>query len=234
MKLKQNICVIGAGRYGQAVITQLNKLNQNIVAIDNDEKRLQAVSELVDTLYVMDAADMRALNSIGIKNYETVIVCMPNNLEVVAALLELQVENIIARATSKRHARVLKQIGVDLIVRPEYESGIRTAIIATNKNFINYSKNLQEIGSGYVIGTTKVNNSRFENKKLRYLNFYEVGINVIVVKDDNSTFLPTGNTILKKNDAITFVGHVDKVSKFIALMNEENDKKEVDYEEYKK
>ncbi|WAM06448.1 hypothetical protein ONA23_05760 [Mycoplasmopsis cynos] len=41
---------------------------------------------------------------------------IPENIEIVAALLEIKANNIIARATNLRRARVLRQIGVDTIV----------------------------------------------------------------------------------------------------------------------
>ncbi|VEU69799.1 potassium uptake protein A [Mycoplasmopsis californica] len=225
MKMKRDICVIGAGRYGQAIIEQLNKLNHSVFVLDKDEKALQAVSDLSSNVYIVDAADMKALNAIDIKEVSTVIVASPDNIEIVAALLELKVKNIIVRATSRRHARVLKQIGVHMIVRPEYEAGVRTALIATNPNFIHYSKNLNEVGNNFVMGTTYVYNKDFENKELKDLNLYQQGINVVLVSRDGKSILPIGTTKLLRNDSITFVGSIADATKFMAVINLENEKK---------
>nr|WP_318029006.1 NAD-binding protein [Mycoplasmopsis bovis] len=84
---------------------------------------------------------------------DTVVVAVSDNIEIVAALLELNVKNLIVRAKSKTHARVLKQIGANVIIQPEYEAGVRTALIAANPNFMRFSQNLQEIGDNFVMGT---------------------------------------------------------------------------------
>ncbi|WP_027333936.1 potassium channel family protein [Mycoplasma elephantis] len=225
MKMKKDICVIGAGRYGQAIIEQLNKLNYPVLVLDKDEKALQAISDLATNVYALDAADMKALNAISIKEVSTVIVASPDNLEIVAALLELKVKNIIVRATSRRHARVLKQIGVHMIVRPEYEAGVRTALIATNPNFIHYSKNLNEIGHNFVMGSTNVYNKDFENKELKELNLYDQGINIVFVSREGKGILPVGTTKLLRNDNISFVGSIADATKFMAIINLENEKK---------
>lgn len=223
MKMKKDICVIGAGRYGQAVIRQLNKLNNSVMVLDQDEKALQMIADVASNVYIVDAADMKALKALGISEVGTVIVATTNNIEIVAALLELKVKNIIARATSKRHARVLKLIGVDMIVRPEYESGVRTALIATNANFIRYSENLYELGNHFVMGTTSVNNAKYENKELKDLNFNKIGITIVLITRGNESILPSGVVKLQKGDRVTLVGIVDNVTKVLGILNVENE-----------
>lgn len=225
MKMKKDICVIGAGRYGQAIINQLSKLGYSVMVLDKDEKALQTISDIAHNVFVVDAADMKALKALGVSEVGTAIVASPDNIEIVAALLELKVRNIIVRATSKRHARVLKQIGVDMIVRPEYESGVRTALIATNSNFIRYSEHLYELGNHFVMGTTSVMNKDFEDKELKDLNLNKIGISVVLVTKNKKPILPSGNTVLEHNDSVTIVGLVADVTKFMGVLNLENNKK---------
>ena len=156
------------GRFGSAVIEELVSQDISVLAIDMDEKQLSNyVNSPLVTTVVADASDIQTLQALGITEMETIIVSSPNNIEVVATLLELNIEHIIARAASSRHENVLRQIGVDLIVRPEVEAGARTALIATNSNFIKFSKTLTEIGNGFVIGSSHVLNNNF---RLMYLH----------------------------------------------------------------
>jgi trk system potassium uptake protein TrkA len=153
---KKDICVIGMGRFGLSIVKQLIELKKQVFAIDTEEKSLVRPSRLTNTA-ILDASDVEGLKALGIDTFNTVIVAVSENIEIVASLKEIGVKHIIAKAISDAHERVLNQIGVDVIVKPEVEAGVRTALIATNTNFIKYSKLLQEIGDGYAIGSTKVN-----------------------------------------------------------------------------
>ncbi|WP_027120613.1 potassium channel family protein [Mycoplasmopsis lipofaciens] len=220
-KNNEDICVIGANRFGGAVIGQLSKMNRSLLIIDKDEEVLKTYTDIAQKIVIADAADMRALKALNIQDMDTVVVTVPNNIEIVAALLELKVKNIIARATSRRHARVLEQIGVNVIVRPEYEAGVRTALIAANPNFIKYSKNLQEIGDDFVMGTTLITNQTLVNKSIKDVNFHEYGISVVLIKRGVEIILPNGLTTLKYNDLLTILGKVEDVTHAFGILNKQ-------------
>ncbi|MGL4343181.1 MAG: potassium channel family protein [Metamycoplasmataceae bacterium] len=232
---KKDICVIGAGTFGEAVIQQLNKLKRNVLVIDRDEKALSLIESDYNSLYVAEAADLRALNACGITQFDTVIVGVSENIEIVAALLELGIKSIIARAKTKRHARVLRQIGVDVIISPEAESGTRTALIATNPNFIKYSSSLNEIGDGFVIGSSILTNNDLINKPLKTLALNKMGITIIIIKrKKEEAILPDADLKLLKDDLITVVGKVNKVTQFFGFMNSNAEETETNTQEIKK
>ncbi|MGL4252233.1 MAG: potassium channel family protein [Metamycoplasmataceae bacterium] len=218
---RKDICVIGMGRFGSAVASKLIDLEQNILAIDKDEQKLTQFRDKNVSSIILDAADMNALKSIGISNIDTVVVGVGDNIEIIAALLELKIKHIIARAKTHRHARVLKQIGVNVIIRPEEESGTRTALIATNANFINFSLSLKEIGDGFVIGSTAVRNEKYVGIPLKDLSLNKKGITIVLVKENATSMLPNGLVKLNHNSVITIVGKVDKVTKFIGVLNKD-------------
>lgn len=216
---RKDICVIGMGRFGSAVVSKLIDLEQNVLAIDKDEQKLTQFKDQTVSSIILDAADMNALQAVGITNIDTVVVGVGDNIEIIAALLELKIKHIIARAKTHRHARVLKQIGVDVIIRPEEESGTRTALIATNANFINFSHSLKEIGDGFVIGSTTVRNDKYIGVPLKDLELNKKGITIVLVKENSNSFLPNGLLELSQESVITIVGKVENVTKFIGLLN---------------
>ena len=220
---KNSICIIGVGRFGSAVIDELLNQDIPILAIDLDEKELSKYANMpLITTIIADASDFKTLQKLGINEIETVIVGTPNNIEIVAILLELNVEHIIARASSDGHARVLKQIGVNLIVRPEKESGTRTALIATNSNFIKFSRSLTELGDGFVIGSTQLLDDKFTNIPLKNLQFNRFNVSIILVKRANESFLPTADFVLNLGDELTIVGEISNVTKIFGLLNAQN------------
>lgn len=216
---RKDICVIGMGRFGSAVVSKLIQLEQNVLAIDKDEQKLTQFKDRTVSSIILDAADMNALKAVGIANIDTVVVGVGDNIEIIAALLELKIKHIIARAKTHRHARVLKQIGVDVIIRPEEESGTRTAIIAANANFINFSHSLKEISDGFVIGSTAVRNDKYIGIPLKDLSLNKKGITIVLVKDNSNSVLPNGLVKLNHDSVVTIVGKVENVTKFIGLLN---------------
>ncbi|MBN3534404.1 potassium channel family protein [Mycoplasma procyoni] len=229
----QGICVIGAGRFGQAVISQLFKLNKQVIAIDKEEKNLTFVKDSTVATYVTDAADLKALEALGIGDIDTVIVALTDNIEIIAALLELGIKNIIARANNHRHARVLQKIGVHMIVRPEEEAGIRTALFATNKSFLKYTNDLQELGDGYVVGSATLTSSKLFGISLKKTNFTSLNVIVVMVKRKSNSFLPDGNFKLEKDDLVTFIGKVDDVISAFEMISDPNIEKNTQKSEEK-
>ncbi|WP_036452905.1 potassium channel family protein [Mycoplasma buteonis] len=223
VKYKNDIAVIGTGRFGSAVIEQLIKLEKNILVIDKSEDDVRNYADEVQKVVIADAADMKALKAIRLDQMETVVVAVSDNIEIVAALLELNVKNIIARAKTERHARVLKQIGVNVIIRPEYESGTRAALIAANKNFIDFSEKLYELEPNFVIGTTTLKNIHLVDKPIRDLKLNERGINVVLIKRDNVPHMASANGVLKLEDNLTIFGNVADVTSALEWFNEINE-----------
>ncbi|MGZ9755487.1 potassium channel family protein [Mycoplasma sp. 394] len=224
MKFKQSddIAVIGLGRFGQAVVEELIKLGKQITIIDTDSERLKLYEDDAQRLIVGDAAETKLLKAIGVEKIGTIVVAVPDNIEIIAALLELKVKNIIARAVSRRHARVLRQIGVSAILRPEQEAGIRAALIASNEKFILYSKNLQELGDGFVLGNSVIKNKSICNIPIRDLNLNKWEITIVLIKTQQKKIRPTADTVLHENDTVTVIGEIENVTAAFEWFNNQN------------
>ncbi len=116
-------------------------------------------------------------------------------------------------------ARVLKQIGANVIIQPEYEAGVRTALIAANPNFMRFSQNLQEIGDNFVMGTTSLNSQFFEGKPIKEIKFRDLGVSVVLIKRGARSILPSGLTTLERGDLLTLIGKVEDVTVMLAELN---------------
>ena len=221
---KKDICVIGMGRFGYSIVEQLIELRKSVLAIDIDKVKLVRPSRITNTA-IVDGADLDGLKALGIDKFNTIIVAASENIEIVAALIELGVKHIIAKAKSSSHERVLKQIGVDVIVKPEVEAGVRTALIATNSNFIKYSELLQEVGDGYAIGSTVVNDIHWIGRPLSELKISNLGVSMVSIKRDSKVEIPTGTTKLRSGDLVTLIGKVPNLTKTFAELNDEGNTK---------
>lgn len=124
--------VIGVGRFGSAVARTLYDLGHDVVAVDRDEAELQEVMGHVTHAAVLDATDERALDRLGLAQFEVVIVAIGDDLE--ASILATVgskaggARYVIAKANDRSMARILATVGADEIVRPEHDMGARLAM----------------------------------------------------------------------------------------------------------
>src|SRR4030042_5393598 len=129
--MKKQFAVIGLGRFGFSVAKTLTKYGSEVIAIDRDEERVKKVEEFVSYAVQLDAMDEKALRSVGVQNVDTAIVSIGENIEasilVVMLLKEMGIKNIIAKAVTTLHGKVLENLGVKRIIYPERDMAMRVA-----------------------------------------------------------------------------------------------------------
>lgn len=123
----KTVAVIGLGKFGFYIAKSLSRLDVKVIAADNDEKKVQEISEYVDNAYVIDSTSKVALEEIGIYNLNTVIVSIGENIEAsiltVMALKDLNNKTIIAKAINSTHGEILTKIGAFKVIYPEKIAG---------------------------------------------------------------------------------------------------------------
>ncbi|QKF81908.1 potassium transporter TrkA [Halarcobacter ebronensis] len=123
----KTIAVIGLGKFGFYIAKSMSKLNVKVIAVDNDEKKVQEISEYVDNSFVIDSTSKQALEEVGIYNLNTVIVSIGENIEAsiltVMALKDLNNKRIIAKAITNTHGEILAKIGAFKVIYPEKIAG---------------------------------------------------------------------------------------------------------------
>ena len=65
----KSILLIGLGRFGRHVAAKLNELNQEVLAVDQDENRVEKVLPYVTSALIGDSTDNEFLKSLGIRNF---------------------------------------------------------------------------------------------------------------------------------------------------------------------
>jgi len=114
--------VIGLGQFGTQAALSLGGLGVEVLAIDNDERRIDTDRDGVDPAAVLDATDESALAAAGIAEMDTVVVAMGNlaaSVMITAILVKLGVRRIVARAASDLQERILVAVGAHKVVNPE-------------------------------------------------------------------------------------------------------------------
>jgi len=123
----KTIAVMGLGKFGFYIAKNLSRQDYQVIAVDNNEQRVEEISEHLDDAYILDSTNKSALEEAGIVNLDTVIVSIGENIEAsiltVMALKDLGNNNIIAKAITTTHGEILTKIGVNKVIHPEKIAG---------------------------------------------------------------------------------------------------------------
>ncbi|MCL1694862.1 TrkA family potassium uptake protein [Lysinibacillus sp. BPa_S21] len=207
MTIKQ-YAVIGLGRFGVSVARRLYEAGHEVLGIDINEERVEDAEPYVTHAVIADTTEEKALNSIGIRNFDCVIVAigidMQSSILTVSLLKELGIKKIIAKALGKRHGQVLDKVGAEWVIYPERDMGERVANQLLSPNMLNYI----ELSKEYSIEEIMIP-SKMAGQNLRDLDIrahYNVSV-IAIVRDGNITILPSPDEIIKEKEILVMIGH---------------------------
>ena len=210
----KTVAVIGLGKFGFYIAKSLSRLDVKVIAADNDEKKVQEISEYVDNAYVIDSTSKIALEEIGIYNLNTVIVSIGENIEAsiltVMALKDLNNQNIIAKAITSTHGEILSKIGAFKVIYPEKIAG-RMLVKKLIDNIT-----IEEIDISNTIKIIKlVANENFLYKKISEIESQFKDLKIISYKTDGIWSMKIDPDYkIKKDDLLVFLGESKYIKDF--------------------
>lgn len=214
MSKRQTYAVLGLGRYGRAVAKELVNNGEEVLAVDIDENLVNMVSTELPICKCADVTDAEALKQLGIKNIDTVIVSMANNLEasVLAVMLckEAGVKTVIAKCAEEMHRRILSKVGADKVVFPESESGTRLAKNLLSSGFMDIIALSKDVSMVELPVRTE-----WEGKTLLELNLRKkYSINVVAICQENNICINIDPAMpLRKDMKLIVIANPTKMSK---------------------
>lgn len=123
--------IIGLGKFGSVVASELLNAGESVIIADKKEEQLKALQDKVACAYILDSTNVTALKEAGFHNIDVVIVSIGENVEksvlTLMALKEIGVETVITKATSPIHGQILSKLGSVRVIYPEKESAVRLA-----------------------------------------------------------------------------------------------------------
>ncbi len=136
------VLVIGLGRFGSSLGRTLVDMGHEVLGVDTNPTLVQQyASELTQTVQ-SDTTNIEALRQIGAAEFPHACVAIGNDIEssilTVAALADLEVPNIWAKAVTTAHARILERVGAAHVVLPESEMGQRVAHLVAGRRVLDY------------------------------------------------------------------------------------------------
>jgi trk system potassium uptake protein TrkA len=205
--MTRQFAVIGMGRFGSSLATQLFQEGADVLVIDKNEKRIQENASDVTHAVVADTTDERAMAELGIRNMDVVVVAIGDDLQAsiltVLILKELGVKKVIAKAITNLHAKVLTQVGADRVVFPERETGLRIAKNLLSPNVLDFIELSDEYSIEEIVAPPFM-----VGKSLRELNFranYNVSV-IAINSNGKMNISPMPDDIIKQEDVLVVLG----------------------------
>ncbi|MCG3083653.1 TrkA family potassium uptake protein [Anoxybacillus sp. LAT_35] len=212
---KKEFAVIGLGRFGGSVCRTLSEQGMEVLAIDTNEDKVNEYASIASQAVVADSTDENVLKSLGIRNFDHVIVAIGDNIQAsiltTLILKELGVEKITVKATNDYHEKVLKKIGADHIVHPERDMGERIANNMISNNVLDYL----ELSDRHSI-VEIVANERLHGHSLLELDIRaKYGINIVAIKRNNDIIVsPLASEVIYEGDILIVIGADQDIDRF--------------------
>ncbi len=208
----QRIGIIGAGRFGEALAMWLVQKGAEVLLMDSSRDKVKRLSSVVTRAAQGDATNADALREAGFTDCNAVVVAIGENLEasVLATIMlkELEVPQIIAKAASDVHGRVLQRVGADRVVYPERDVARRLARSLWAPTVLDYF----EMSDGVSIMEMEAPEEMF-GKTLAEAKIRNVmGLTVLAVKrtrtngETERIVAPPSDAVIRKGDSLTVFG----------------------------
>lgn len=138
----KSILVIGLGLFGEKMARKFSELEQEVMAVDSDEVKVQDILKYVTNAMIGDATNEGFMRTLGVSDYDLCVVTIGDDfqasLETVYLLKQLGAKRVVARASSDVHEKFLLNNGADEVVYPEKQVAEWSAIALANDSIFDY------------------------------------------------------------------------------------------------
>lgn len=203
----KNILLIGLGRFGRHVAIQLNNLGHEVMAVDNNEERVNEVLPFVTNAQIGDSTNADFLNSLGIGNFDVCMVTIggnfQNSLETTSLLKELGAKTVVSRAERDVQKKFLLRNGADEVVYPEKQIAEWAAIRYTADHIRDYI----QVDEAHAIFEVEVPEN-WISKTIGQLDIRKkFGINIVAIREDDKINMAISpNTVFQSGTTLLVLG----------------------------
>ena len=217
----KRFAVIGLGNFGFHVAQSLHEEGNEMIAIDVDKTRVQAIDAHATEAIVMNGVDREMMKALGMDQLDAVVVSTGANIStsvlICLHLQEFKVKRIIAKAIDDDHAKVLKKVGATEIIHPERDMALRVARNLSRPNIIDFIPLAEDFDLAQIDPPRE-----FIGKSLKELNLRaKYKVHIIAIKElvpENFILVPPANFIIKDSDILIALGKSEDIKGIKALV----------------
>ncbi len=212
----RSFAIIGLSSFGHYLAKYLSEMGHRVMAIDKDQEKIERVKQFVDRAVIADATDKETLEGLGLGELDIIVVSLGDEIDasilVTLYLRELKVNQIIAKALTEDHGKVLDIVGATRVIFPERDEAYRLATTMES----DYLIDTIPLGDGMSIIEIAAP-EKFVGKSLGSLDLRnKYGVLVLVVKElvpDKVVMIPTARQVLKDSDILLILGKDEDLAK---------------------
>ena len=198
--------VIGLGRFGTSMTSELIRMGYDVLVIDNSEATINDIADTATHAVQANAMDEEALKSLGIGNFDVVVVSIGENIQAnilaTITLKEMGVKRVVAKAQNELHGKVLHKLGAEVIF-PERDMAVKLARSLASQNILDQI----DISPDYGI-VEMVAPDGFVDKSLEQLAVRKkAGVNILAVRRGEEIIVsPPGSFQIQRGDVVVALG----------------------------
>ena len=216
----KRFAVIGLGNFGFYAAKALFEDGNEVVAIDTDKARVQAIDPHCTEAVVLDATEKEALRSLGLENMDGVIVStgtkISTSILICLYLQETGVKKILAKALDDDHAKILTRVGATEIIHPERDMALRVSRGLSQPNVLDFIPLADEFDLLQVGPPSGFIGKSLKDLKLRA----KYNVHVIAIKElvpENFILVPPASFVIKDSDILIMLGRSEDIRRIKAL-----------------
>lgn len=213
--VKKEFVVIGLGRFGGSIVRSLADQGMEVMAIDQDEDKVNEFSSIASHAVVADSTDESVLKSLGIRNFDHVIVAIGDDIQssVLTTLMlkEIGVKKITVKAQNDYHEKVLRKIGANQVVHPERDMGRRIAHNIISNNVLDYLELSDEHSIVEIVASEHLSGNSLIDLDIRA----QFGINIVAIKREKDIIVsPQADEQIRVGDILIVIGADTDINRF--------------------
>lgn len=213
MKTK-SVLLIGLGRFGKHIAMKLHELGHEVMAVDENEERVNDAMPYVTDGQIGDSTNEALLKSLGVKNYDVCIVTIggdfQSSLETTCLLKELGAQKVVSRAEQDVQAKFLLRNGADEIIYPEKQLATWAAIRYSSDHILDYI----ELGDSCSIFEVSVPSAWVGKSVVEIDIRRKYNVNIIATKKNGKiNAVVTADTILSAEETLLVLGEYKAMRK---------------------
>ncbi|BCB03181.1 potassium channel family protein [Bacillus sp. KH172YL63] len=213
--MKKEFVVIGLGRFGGSIVRSLTDQGMEVMAIDQDEDKVNEFSSIASHAVVADSTDESVLKSLGIRNFDHVIVAIGDDIQAsiltTLMLKEIGVKKITVKAQNDYHEKVLRKIGANQVVHPERDMGRRIAHNIVSNNVLDYLELSDEHSIVEIVANDHLSGNSLIDLDIRA----QFGINIVAIKRDKDIIVsPQADEQIREGDILIVIGADTDINRF--------------------
>lgn len=215
----RRFAVIGAGTFGAAVAETLFGKNNEVLIIDIDGDRIQDLQGLASQAIQADATDVETLRAIGVNEVDCAVVSLGDKIDlsilVTLHLKEMGVPEIVVKATTAEHGKILKMIGATEVVFPEKQMAQRVARRLSAPNIYDQIELAEDLSVLEMIAPGRLVGKTIRELRLRD----EYRVNLIAIREPGGegemhTLIPRSEIRIRPEHVLIVVGLDKDIEEF--------------------